>query len=430
MYVLSVDDGIISAITNEYIDQGIREAHRNHAAAVVIQLDTPGGMLSSTHQIVKTIMNAPVPVIVYVYPAGARAGSAGVFITLAGHIAAMHPASHIGAAHPVDAAGNWTPEEEESPVPGAEKKAQPNPGAVMSRKILNDTVSAMRVIAKSRGRNEEWAVKAVTESASITAEEALRQHVIDLVASDTQEVLNRVDGMAVTVAGKPQTLATRNAPQVAYRFTVRQQILAVLTHPMLAYALLMIGLYGILFEVTHPGVGVSGFIGVVCLVLALTAMQALSFNMAGLGLIALGLGMFVVEVFVPSMGFLSIGGVICLVTGALLLYQTGEPYLMGLIPYIAVTALLLGLLTAFVINKVVKTYRNRPVTDPAQKLVGKVGRTMTPIEAGGRGKIRVYGEIWDATATQDLAAGDEVRVLGFEPGESRLLAVAPHSDTE
>lgn len=423
VYQLTLDDDIISPVTLEYIRGGIEAAHEANAGAVLIRMDTPGGLLSSTHAIVKEILNSPVPIIVYVAPAGARAGSAGVFITLAADVAAMAPSTRIGAAHPVTAGGTWPGTR--SPAPEGEDGAPvPSVEDVMSEKILNDTVAAIRAIARSRGRNEGWAVKAVTESVSITADEALANNVVDFIAPDVESLLDKLDGFTYRFNETEKTLSLTNPQIEAYEFSVRQQIISILTHPMLSYMLLMIGFYGILFEVTHPGLGFAGFTGIVCVLLALVGMQALSINYAGLFLIALGLALFTIEIFTPTFGILAAGGVVSLVTGTLLLYKTGEPFLLQIIPYVVGVAVVLGGLTVFMLYKVLKTYK-RHSTGPHEKVIGQVGRVVVPIEPGGRGKVHVFGEIWDATANEGLAKDARIHVTACHP-DQRLLVVGPY----
>ncbi len=423
VFLLQIDDEIISPITAEYIRKGIEDAAEQGAAAVVIQLDTPGGLLSSTHTIVKSILNSPVPVIVYVSPAGGRAGSAGVFITLAGHVAAMHPNSHIGAAHPVDAGGKWPPSSDPPVGDDGKKTDAGDVMDVMSEKILNDTVAAIRVLARSRDRNEDWAVRAVTESVSITADEALENNVVDVLAPSVTTLLEQADGRRVDVLGKTMTVSVANPQIVAYEFSARQQILSALAHPMLSYFLLMIGFYGIIFEVTHPGFGFSGIVGVICLILALLGMQAMSINFAGLGLIVIGMVMFVVEIFTPTFGVLFAGGLACLIFGTLMLYQTDEPYLAQVIPYAIITAVVVGALTGLLVWKTLRTLRKKSV-GPLDKLIGQVGRVTLAIDPGKRGKVRVFGEIWDATANVRIEKDMEVRVESLEES-LRLLSVVP-----
>jgi membrane-bound serine protease (ClpP class) len=439
VYLLTLNDDMISPITAEYIQQGIDEAYNNQAAAVVIQLDTPGGLLSSTHSILKTILNAPIPVMVYVAPAGARAGSAGVFITMAAHVAAMHPTSHIGAAHPVDVSGNWpvSPEEEREQSSESERKDGETPKEpskeggrqVMSEKILNDTIATMRVLAKTRGRNEDWAVRAITESATLTAPEALEKNVIDIVAPDVYTLIQQANGRTVEMNAGRMTIQLESPSIVTFEFSKRQQFLAVLTHPVLVYLLLMLGFYGLFYEITNPGFGVPGIAGIVCLTLALIGMQNIPINMAGLGLLAVGIILFIVEIFTPAFGILFAGGVLCLLLGTLFLYQSSEPYLMSLMPYLLGTVVALTALTGFLVFKIMKVQRNKP-TDPLQKLVGQVGQVVAPIEPPELGKVFVFGETWNATSQTPLAHGQRVRVTGFEQISPTVLTVIPFVQEE
>ncbi len=423
IYVLELDDEIISPITAEYIRKGIGEAADAEASLVVLQLDTPGGLLSSTHRIVKDILNADVPVVVYVSPAGARAGSAGVFVTMAGHVAAMDPSSHIGAAHPVDSNGEWPVGHKKLDGKGGSESTPSVAEAkrVMSEKIMNDTVAAIRVLARSRHRNEDWAVRAVTESQSITADEALENNVVDILAPNLKTLLNQLEGRTVDVRGERQVLHLSNEEIVDYEFSTRQQVLGVLTHPLLSYILLMVGFYAIVFEVTHPGFGIPGIAGIICLILAMIGMQAMSINMAGVGLILVGMVMFIAEIFTPTFGMLLAGGIASIVFGTLLLYQTEEPFLREVIPYALSIALIMAGFTAFLLWKVIKVYR-KEADDPLDKLVLKSGRVVKVITPEKNGKIRVIGEIWEAECSEPLEKDAKVKVLSIDK-ERRILTV-------
>ncbi|MBI1993931.1 MAG: ATP-dependent Clp protease proteolytic subunit, partial [Deltaproteobacteria bacterium] len=300
---LIVIDGGINPAVDDFIRESIARARSKGARALIIQLDTPGGLLTSTRSIVKDILGAPVPVIVYVAPSGAGAGSAGVFITLAAHIAAMAPGTNIGAAHPV--AGG-----------GQEVKG------VMGEKIENFTASFSEAIAEKRGRNTEWAIQAVRRSVSITEKEALKKNVIDIVAKDVDDLLRQAEGKKVDLDGRDQVLSFADARVERFEMGLKQKILNTLSDPNIAYLLLMAGILGLYMEFSHPGVIFPGVAGGICLLLALTSFQILPINYAGLLLMLLGIALLIGEAFLPSFGVLGIGGAISLGLGSLLLFDT------------------------------------------------------------------------------------------------------------
>ena len=296
-------DGSINPAVDDFIRESIARAKNNGARALVVQLDTPGGLLTSTRTIVKEMLGAQVPVMVWVGPSGAGAGSAGVFITLAAHVAAMAPGTNIGAAHPV--AGG-----------GQEVKG------VMGEKIENFTASFSESIAQKRGRNAEWAIQAVRKSVAITESDALKKNVIDIVAKDIDDLLKQADGRKVDLDGKIAVLALKDAKVIRHEMSLKQRVLNTLSDPNIAYLLMMAGLLGLYMEFSHPGVIFPGVVGAICLLLALASFQLLPLNYTGLTLIALGIGLLVAEMFVPSFGFLGIGGIIALAIGSLFLFDT------------------------------------------------------------------------------------------------------------
>ncbi|MDH3605356.1 MAG: nodulation protein NfeD, partial [Candidatus Tectomicrobia bacterium] len=301
-------DGIINPVVVEYMSASIRQSVEEQATAVVFQLDTPGGLVSSTRLIVKALLNADIPVVVYVSPSGARAASAGTFITMAGHVAAMAPGTNIGAAHPVSGGGE--------DIEGD-----------MRKKAENDLAAFARSIADKRGRNADWAEEAVRESVSITETDALEQKVIDVVAEDIPDLLQQLDGRNVSVAGAEVTLHTAGAI-VRYReMTWRQQILAALSHPQIALMLISLGSLGLMIELYNPGLIFPGAIGAISLLLAFYSMQMLPINYSGLALIGLALIMFILETQVPSFGMLTVGGIISMLLGSLMLIDSPEEFL-------------------------------------------------------------------------------------------------------
>lgn len=425
--VITLDDKIINPVTAEYIQEAIDRAEQEGDEALVIQLDTPGGLLSSTRIIVKRILNAEVPIVVYVAPSGSRAGSAGVFITLASHIAAMAPSTNIGAAHPVEF-GESPRKKDESlkELLKSLKKGKENPSPLsgrggggggeggegetdpMSDKILNDTVAWVTTIAKTRGRNVDWAVKTVRESLSQGETEALQVGAIDFIAKDLEELLKKLEGREVQLAsGKKVTLRLSGQSIVRIEMNWRQRVLDVLINPNIAYLLMMIGFYGLLFEVTHPGVWFPGVAGLICLILAFYAFQTLPTNYAGFALIFVALALFVAEAFVPSFGLLSLVGVTSLLLGSLFLIDSAADFMqisLGvMLPVIAATAFLF----LFLVGLALKAKRQRSPVGP-EGLIGQL------VEVQEGNKVLVMGEIWDIDSDRPVPVGTKVKVAGIK----------------
>lgn len=433
VHVIDLDDATINPVTAEYIMEAIDRAAAEEAECLVIRLDTPGGLLSSTRTIVKKILSAEVPVVVYIAPAGARAGSAGVFLTYASHVAAMAPSTNIGAAHPVqmgqkeERRNTWqdfkeaffpgkeseekeaTPEKEAAP----EETEQKEDIGVMEGKILKDTIAFIRAIAKERNRNVEWAVASVIESESITAEEALEKNVVEIIAADIDDLLQQLDGRSVEVAGREVTLSTAKADVIPVPMDLRQKILNILANPNIAYIFMILGFYGLLYEVTHPGIGVPGVMGLIFLILAFYAMQMLPTNYAGVALIALSVVLFITEAYVPGLGLLTLGGIIAMVLGSILLFDSPTSTMRvsyGLIlPLTGTTALI----TIFLVRLVLKTHKLTAMT--GQKgLVGEKGVVRMTIKKGKEGKVFVHGELWNAVADEDVKEGEKVEVVDIQ----------------
>jgi len=423
--VIELDNQIINPVTQQYILDAIERSEQEQAECLVLMLDTPGGLLESTRTIVKRIMNARVPVVVYVAPAGARAGSAGVFITLAGHIAAMAPSTNIGAAHPVvvgegggpvkklirrvrravkDEFGKPQKPEEEEII----EEEQKDP---MAEKIINDTVAWVTTIAKTRNRNEEWAKKAVTESFSVTEDDAVKEHIVDLLAKDLDELLDKIDGWPLETLEGQRTLATKDVQIVKLEMTPRQRFLAVVTNPNIAYLLMLLGTLGLVFEFTHPGIGFPGIAGLICVILALYAFQTLPVNYAALALIGVGLLLFVAEVKVTSYGLLTLGGLIALTLGSLMLFESPEPSMRISMKVILPMVATLSAIVLFVLQRAVQAQTQRVATG-SQGLVGEIGVAST--ELNPEGKVFVHGELWDAISTVPVRQGDRVRVVGVK----------------
>jgi membrane-bound serine protease (ClpP class) len=388
-------DGIINPVVVEYMLESIRQSEEEQATAVVFQLDTPGGLVSSTRLIVKALLNADIPVVVYVSPSGARAASAGTFITMAGHIAAMAPGTNIGAAHPVSGSGE--------DIEGD-----------MRKKAENDIAAFARSIADKRGRNADWAEAAVRESVSLTETQALEQNVIDVIAEDIPALLHQLDGRKVSVAGTEISLRTEGAV-VRYReMTWRQQVLAVLSHPQIALMLISLGSLGLMIELYNPGLIFPGVIGAISLLLAFYSMQMLPINYSGLALIGLSLIMFILETQVPSFGMLTVGGVIAMLLGSLMLIDSPEEFLRIPLTTILVVVGTTSALFIFIIGAATRTLSRRPVTGQEGMigLRGTVTRRIDP--TGPPGTVSLQGSLWTARSDTPIEAGETIQVVAVD----------------
>lgn len=392
IYLLPVE-GVINPASAGYIIEGIEKAEEGGAACLVIQLDTPGGLMESMRSIVKRILAAEIPIIVYVAPSGSRAGSAGVFITLAAHIAAMAPGTNIGAAHPVQM--------------GKEM------GEEMEEKILNDTVAYIKTIAKQRGRNEQWAEKAVRESVSVKEDEALQLDIIDLVSPSLEDLISRIDGKGVELAsGTTVTLTVKDLDVKPLKMSFRHQLLSIISNPNVAYILLMLGIYGLFFELANPGVILPGVIGGICLILSFFALQMLPINYAGIALILLGIILFIAEVKITSYGMLSVAGVISLLLGSIMLIDSPAEFLtISFTKVILPVVLISAAFFLFALVMVVRAHRRRPTTGK-EGLVGAAGIATTDLRPEGTVEIR--GELWQATADEPIKAGAKIQVEKME----------------
>lgn len=385
-------DGTINPAVADFIHESVGRSKSNGARALIIQLDTPGGLVESTRLIVKEMLAAPVPILVYVAPSGARAGSAGVFITLAAHVAAMAPATNIGAAHPVGGSGEE--------IKGA-----------MGDKILNDMAAFSETIAQKRGRNTEWAIQAVRKSVSITETEALKKKVIDIVARDVNDLLDQAHGRKVDVNGNKQELSIKNARVVPYEMSLKQRILNSIAHPNIAYLLMMAGILGLYMEFSHPGTIFPGVAGAICLLLAFASLQLLPINYTGLALMVFGVGLLVGEAFFPSFGVLGIGGIISLALGSLLLFDT-ETSDFGVDRSIVFTAVAtLGSFVLAVSYLVFRSQKAKPSLG-IEGLIGEVGLAREKLSP--RGMVFVHGEYWTAEADEAIETGERVQVVGLD----------------
>lgn len=464
-------DGAIGPATSDYVRRGLNKAKEAGAAIVVIQLDTPGGLDLAMRDIIQAIIASPVPVAMYVSPPGARAASAGTYMLYASHVAAMAPATNLGAATPVQIGGlpDFTPAEKPrakpkseaqsdetgdgtkgrqadagasagkqdkedeaneaagdktAPATAAEDKAAPAKTApdgkdAMTKKMVNDAAAYIRGLAEMRGRNADWAEQAVREAASLPAEAALEAGVIDIMATDLSDLLRQAHGKSVKVLGEERTLETRNLAVERIEPDWRNELLAVITNPNIAYILMLLGIYGLFFELANPGNILPGVIGGISLLLALYALQVLPVNYAGLGLMILGVCFMVGELFMPSLGILGVGGVIAFVIGSVILFdREGGNIAVSLPLIIAVSLLTAGFF--FIVIRSVFTATRRPVVTGAEELIGATGRIISDFE--GNGAMRIHGEQWQVRSNSPMREGDAARVVDRE---GLILQVEP-----
>ena len=391
VHVITIE-GSINPVTAKFVEDAVERAEKADATALVIKMDTPGGLLASTRWMVKRMLPAEIPIIVYIAPSGARAGSAGVFVTLASHVAVMAPGTNIGAAHPVTMGGSMD--------------------STMNKKATNDAAAFARSIAEERGRDLEWAEAAVRESESITAEDALEKGIVDFIARDLDEALEKINGMVVKLGDDEVTIELDEYEIVEFQMSWREKMLDKISDPNIAYILLMLGFYGILFELYNPGAVLPGIIGGICLILAFFAMQTLPVNAAGLLLIVFAIILFLLEIKIQSYGMLTIGGVVSLILGSIMLFRGGGEFptmavqvsMSVLIPVVGFTVLFF----LFVIGFGIKAQGRRPDYG-REAMAGKealVVKALTP-----DGLVRVEGEIWRATADGNHEIGEKLVVL-------------------
>jgi membrane-bound serine protease (ClpP class) len=387
-----VVDGVVSPVMSEFIVDSIENAENADAALVVIELNTPGGLDPSMREIIQKILASEVPIAVYVSPPGGRAASAGTFIAMAAHIAAMAPNTSIGAAHPVTIGM------------GGE-----DAGEDMVAKVTNDAVSYIRSLAKTRGRNEDWAERAVRKSASLHAEDALEEGVIEYVADDLEDLLAQLDGAEIKVGGRTIKLNLKDYIIEEIRPGFRQQFLAVITDPNIAYILLILGFYGLIFELSNPGAILPGIAGGICIILALYGLATLPVNYAGVALILFALLLFVAEVKVTSHGMLTIGGALSMLLGSIILIDTPVGYLRVSLSVIVPAVVTTVLFFLFAVGMGIRAQRRKPTTGD-RGMVGTHGRAETPVGPGG-GRVFVRGEYWSATADGEVPQGSQIEVI-------------------
>lgn len=409
--LIRLENEAITPVTSRFVARAVREAEERNAECLIIILDTPGGLVESTRELVKTILHSRVPVVVYVAPEGARAASAGVFITMSAHIAAMSPGTNIGAAHPVQIGGLPG---SQPPGPGDEKNDERGTKRTtpMEDKILNDTVAWGRSLAELRGRNADWAERAVRESISVTASEAVIEGAIDLVAAGITDLLSMIDGREVTLPDRRVKLQVANASVQEIQMWWGEKVLGVLSNPTLAFLMLLLGFYGILFEFYSPGWGVSGTLGVILLVLGFFAMAVLPINYVGLALIVIALAMFVAEAFVISYGFLTLGGAICLIVGGIMLVESPAGFMSVPFWLLLPISLATSIVSFFLVGNIVKTHRRPPLTGTEFVVEKAVALENFPSEWGiFRGQVRTHGEIWQAFSNVPIAKNETLDIV-------------------
>ncbi|MFQ5598547.1 MAG: nodulation protein NfeD [Nitrospiria bacterium] len=382
-------EGTINPVTSKLITAAISESERTDAEALIVQLDTPGGLDPAMRDIVKAMIASEVPVVVYVSPSGGRAASAGAFIAIAAHLAAMAPGTNIGAAHPVLMGGKEVDE-------------------IMKAKMENDAAAYIRSLAERRGRNAEWAEAAVRDSASITEKEALQLNVVDFIAEDIPDLVSQIDGRQVRTSKGEVTLETSQVEIIEISTSFRNRILQIISDPNVAYVLMLLGTTGLIAELYSPGAVFPGVVGAICLILAFFAFQTVPINYAGLLLILLGLSLFAAELVVPSFGILGIGATIALLIGSLMLVDADTPDLKISLKVIVPSVLSVALLFAFIFRAALHAQK-MPIETGIEKLVGQIAIAQKDLSP--RGPVQIQGEIWQAESDDPISAGEEAEVV-------------------
>ncbi|SCZ84928.1 conserved membrane hypothetical protein [Nitrosomonas mobilis] len=417
-------DGVIGPAVHDYVQRSLAKAQEQQARVIILRINTPGGLDVSMRNIIQDIIASPIPVVGYVAPSGARAASAGTYILYASHIAAMSPATNLGAATPVKIGGlpqlpdpaREKPTDQSGELPVAQDDA-------MTRKVINDAVAYIRGLAEMRGRNADWAEQAVRAGVSLTASDALKENVIDLIATDLDDLLLKIHGRTVSAAGEEVTLATQDLRLVRIEPDWRARLLAVITDPSIAYILMLIGIYGLILEFANPGTIVAGVVGTISLLLALFAFQVLPVNYAGMALIFLGIAFMLAEAFAPSFGALGLGGITAFAIGSVILIDTDIPGYGISLPLIVTFTLLSAGVCIFILGMALKA-RKRPVVTGSERMLHSVGEVMEDFDR--EGWVRVQGEQWRARTHSPLKARQRVKVTAMH---GLLLEVEPGNDT-
>jgi membrane-bound serine protease (ClpP class) len=406
--------GPIGPATADYVGEAFETARSRKAALIVLTMDTPGGLSDSMRAIIRSILDAPVPVAGFVFPSGSRAASAGTYILYACHIAAMAPGTNLGAATPIQIGGGL-------PLPGQKERPQDEDQEAtptgessrdaMTAKMVNDAAAYIRSLAQMRGRNAEWAERSVREGASLAVEEALAKRVIDLMAADIDSLLEKIDGRQVTVAGHPMTLATAGLRTETLAPGWRNRLLAILTNPNIAFILILVGVYGMFFEFANPGSIGPGVAGAICLFLGFYALNLLPLNYAGLGLLILAIALMVAEALTPSFGVLGTGGIVAFVLSATMLFDSEVPGFSISWPVIVITAALSGLVMIFLLGYVWRAHR-RPVTTGNRSWIGKEAEVLEWTADSCMGYVRCGGERWRAVGEENFTPNECVEVRG------------------
>lgn len=418
--VLDVE-GAIGPATSEYIRQSFEKAAELNAALIVIRLDTPGGLTEAMRDIIRRFLASPVPVVTYVAPSGARAASAGAYLLYASHLAAMAPGTNLGAATPVQLGGGEQPLGDDAEDA---REGEPKPDDAMTAKMVNDSAAYIRSLAELHGRNAVWAERAVREAASLSAGNALEQEVIEIVAPDLPSLLAAADGRTVMLGGQSTILRTSDLQVMEMQAGWRVRILGVLANPSLAYILMLIGIYGIIFELVNPGAIVPGVIGGISLILALFALNMLPLNSAGIGLVLLGITLMSAEAFAPSFGVLGIGGIAAFALGSLFMFEEVPGFELSL-PIVLTASAASAALLVVALAAVLRAHRRRATSgDPA--MIGAMGEVLS--WSGGSGIVHIHGERWNARSERPQAAGTRVRVLAREGLTLQVEAEEPSAN--
>jgi len=426
--------GPIGPATSDYINRGIQAAQTERNSLILLQIDTPGGLDKSMRDIIKAILDSAIPVVTYVSPQGAHAASAGTYILYASHIAAMAPATNLGAATPVQIGTPGMPSPTQQPDTegdkaedkNAEQTAQDSASA-MERKQLNDAIAYIRGLAELHGRNVEWAEQAVRSAASLTAKDALANQVIDIMAESVETLLQQLNGRTIMLRGQQVTLQLEQPTLESIEPDWRNQFLATITDPNIAYILMLIGIYGLILEFYNPGMGLPGIAGAICLLIALYAFQVLPISYTGIGLILLGVALMAAEAFAPSFGVLGIGGLIAFVVGSIILMDTDLPAYQIALPLIAALGAV-SLLVLLVVGRLLLRVRHQKTVSGVAAMIGQ------PVEVvnyhDGHGKVWLHGELWNARAKQPLTPGQQARIIKVDGLELEVEAEQPSATKE